>query len=36
MPIPKFIRDARIFLHSGESHAIAKFRIAEALAGYEP
>jgi alkylation response protein AidB-like acyl-CoA dehydrogenase len=35
MPIPKFIRDARIFLHSGESHAVAKFRIAEALAGFE-
>lgn len=35
MPIPKFIRDARIFLHSGESHAAAKFRIAEALAGYD-
>ena len=35
MPIPKFMRDARIFLHSGESHAVAKFRIAEALAGFE-
>jgi alkylation response protein AidB-like acyl-CoA dehydrogenase len=35
MPIPKFIRDARIFLHSGDSSAVAKFRIAEALAGFE-
>jgi alkylation response protein AidB-like acyl-CoA dehydrogenase len=35
MPIPKFMRDARIFLHSGESHAVAKFRIAEAIAGFE-
>ena len=34
MPMPKFIRDARIFLHSGESHAVAKYRIAEALAGF--
>ena len=35
MPIPKLVRDARIFLHSGESGAVAKFRIAEALAGFE-
>ena len=34
MPLPKFIRDARVFLHSGESDAVARFRIAEALAGY--
>jgi len=35
MPIPKFMRDARLFLHSGDSSAVAKFRIAEALAGFE-
>ena len=35
MPLPKYIRDARIFLHSGNSNSVAKFRIAEALAGYE-
>jgi alkylation response protein AidB-like acyl-CoA dehydrogenase len=35
MPLPKYIRDARIFLHSGESGAVAKYRIAEALAGFE-
>jgi alkylation response protein AidB-like acyl-CoA dehydrogenase len=34
MPIPKYIRDARIFLHSGETTAVAKFRIAEAIAGF--
>jgi alkylation response protein AidB-like acyl-CoA dehydrogenase len=35
MPLPKYIRDARIFLHSGESGAVAKYRIAEAFAGFE-
>jgi hypothetical protein len=35
MPLPKYIRDARIFLHSGESIAVAKYRIAEAFAGFE-
>jgi alkylation response protein AidB-like acyl-CoA dehydrogenase len=34
MPLPKYIRDARIFLHSGESTAVAKLRIAEAIAGF--
>ena len=34
MPIPKYIRDARIFLHSRETAAVAKFRIAEAIAGF--
>jgi len=34
MPLAKFMRDARVFLHSGESAAMAKFRVAEALAGY--
>jgi alkylation response protein AidB-like acyl-CoA dehydrogenase len=35
MPLPKYIRDARIFLHSGDSGAVAKYRIAEAFAGFE-
>jgi alkylation response protein AidB-like acyl-CoA dehydrogenase len=35
MPLPKYIRDARIFLHSGDSSAVAKYRIAEAFAGFE-
>jgi alkylation response protein AidB-like acyl-CoA dehydrogenase len=35
MPLPKYIRDARIFLHSGESGAVARYRIAEAFAGFE-
>lgn len=35
VPLPKYIRDARIFLHSGESGAVAKYRIAEAFAGFE-
>jgi alkylation response protein AidB-like acyl-CoA dehydrogenase len=35
MPLPKYIRDARIFLHSGDSSAVAKYRIAEALARFE-
>ncbi len=34
MPLPKYIHDSRIFLHSGESNSVAKLRIAEALAGY--
>lgn len=34
MPLAKFMRDARVFLLAGESAAMAKFRIAEALAGY--
>ena len=35
MPLPKYIRDARIFLHSGDSSAVAKYRIAEVFAGFE-
>jgi len=35
MPLPKYIHDARIFLHSGDSNSVAKLRIAEALAGYQ-
>ena len=34
MPLPKYIGDARMFLHSGESTAVAKLRIAEAIAGF--
>jgi alkylation response protein AidB-like acyl-CoA dehydrogenase len=34
MPLPKYIRDARIFLHSRNSNTVARFRIAEALAGF--
>ena len=34
MPLPKYVHDARIFLHSGESNSVAKFRIAEAVAGF--
>jgi alkylation response protein AidB-like acyl-CoA dehydrogenase len=34
MPLHKYLHDARIFLQSGTSNAIAKFRIAEALVGY--
>ena len=34
MPLPKYIRDARIFLHSRDSNTVARFRIAEALAGF--
>lgn len=35
MPLPKYIHDARIFLHSGDSNSVAKLRIAEALAGFQ-
>ena len=34
MPQPKYVHDARIFLHSGVSNSVAKLRIAEAVAGY--
>jgi alkylation response protein AidB-like acyl-CoA dehydrogenase len=34
MPLHKYLHDARIFLQSGTSNAVAKFRIAEALVGY--
>jgi len=34
MPLTKYVREARIFLHSGSSNSVAKFHIAEALAGY--
>ncbi len=35
MPLPKYVHEARVFLHSGDSAAVARFRIAEAVAGYE-
>jgi alkylation response protein AidB-like acyl-CoA dehydrogenase len=34
MPLQKYVHDARICLHSGNSISDAKLRIAEALAGY--
>ncbi len=34
MPLQKYVRDARICLHSGAGSSEAKLRIAEALAGY--
>ncbi|MCC7484386.1 MAG: acyl-CoA dehydrogenase family protein [Burkholderiales bacterium] len=36
MPLPKYLRDARIFLHSRDSNTVARFRIAESLAGFVP
>jgi len=35
MPLPKYINETRMFLHSGDSSTVALLRIAEALAGYE-
>ena len=34
MPLPKYVHEARIFLHSGDSNSVATLRIAEAVAGY--
>src|SRR5262249_34047795 len=34
MPLQKYVRDARICLHSGVGNSDAKLRIAEILAGY--
>jgi len=34
MPLQKYVHDSRIFLHSGDSNSVAKFRIAEAVAGF--
>jgi alkylation response protein AidB-like acyl-CoA dehydrogenase len=34
MPLQKYVHDARVCLHGGESHRDAKLRIAEALSGY--
>ncbi|HUF82834.1 MAG TPA: acyl-CoA dehydrogenase family protein [Burkholderiales bacterium] len=34
MPLPKYVHDARVFLHSHDSTTMAKLRIAEALAGF--
>jgi alkylation response protein AidB-like acyl-CoA dehydrogenase len=34
MPLPKYVHDARVFLHTHDSTAVAKLRIAEALAGF--
>jgi alkylation response protein AidB-like acyl-CoA dehydrogenase len=35
MPLTKYVRDALIFLHSGNGVADTKLRIAEAIAGFE-
>jgi len=35
MPLHKYLHDARVFVQSGASNSVAKFRIAEALARYE-
>ncbi|MCC7485492.1 MAG: acyl-CoA dehydrogenase family protein [Burkholderiales bacterium] len=35
MPLHKYLHDARVFVQSGASVSVARFRIAEALAGYE-
>jgi alkylation response protein AidB-like acyl-CoA dehydrogenase len=34
MPLTKYVHDSLIFIHSGVSNSVAKFRIAEAVAGY--
>ena len=34
MPMQKYVHDARVCLHGGESNRDAKLRIAEALTGY--
>jgi alkylation response protein AidB-like acyl-CoA dehydrogenase len=34
MPLAKYVRDARIFLHCGRSNPVGRFRIAEMLAGF--
>lgn len=34
MPLPKYVHDALVFIHSGISNSVAKFKVAEAVAGY--
>lgn len=34
MPLPKYVHETRVFLHTGRSTAVDNFRIAEAVAGY--
>lgn len=34
MPLAKYVNEARVFLHSGESNSVAKLRVAEAVAGF--
>jgi alkylation response protein AidB-like acyl-CoA dehydrogenase len=34
MPLPKYVHETRVFLHTGRSTAVEHFRIAEAVAGY--
>lgn len=35
MPLQKYVHDALIFLHHEVSNSVARFQIAEALAGYQ-
>jgi alkylation response protein AidB-like acyl-CoA dehydrogenase len=35
MPLAKYMHDARVFMHWGDSNNVAKLRIAEAVAGFE-
>jgi alkylation response protein AidB-like acyl-CoA dehydrogenase len=34
MPLPKYVHDALVFIHSGVSNSVAKFRVAEAVADF--
>ena len=35
MPLPKYVHDALVFIHSEMSNSVAKFNVAEAVAGYQ-
>jgi alkylation response protein AidB-like acyl-CoA dehydrogenase len=35
MPLQKHVHDALVFIHGGTSNSIARFRVAEAVAGYQ-
>ncbi len=35
MPLAKYVHEARVFLHAGQSNSVAKLRVAEAVAGFE-
>jgi len=34
MPLPKYVHEALMHVHSGRSNSVAKFRVAEAVAGF--
>jgi len=36
MPLQKYVHDAVVFLHSGTSNTVAKFEVAEVVAGFRP